>query len=73
MDYLSGGIDMAYDAKLFEMGKELQALRSRIADLETVIDEIPNLGAVIAAVRELQDEHEAPAAKFVHYLGSWVK
>ncbi len=64
---------MGFDAKLFEIGKELQMLRSRIADLESIIDEIPNLGAVIAAVRELQDEHEAPAAKFIHYLGSWVK
>ncbi len=64
---------MAYEAKLFEMGKEIVQLRSRIADLEAIIDEIPNLGAVIAAVRELQDAHDAPAAKFAHYLGSWVK
>lgn len=64
---------MGYEAKLFEIGKELQVLRSRIADLEAIIDEIPHLGAVIAAVRELQDEHDAPAAKFTHYLGSWLK
>ena len=64
---------MAYEAKLFEMGKEIIELRSRIADLEAIIDEIPHLGAVIAAVRELQDEHSAPASKFTHYLGSWVK
>lgn len=64
---------MAYEAKLFEMGKEIIELRSRIADLEAIIDEIPNLGAVIAAVRELQEEHSAPAAKFAHYLGSWTK
>ena len=64
---------MAFEAKLFEMGKELTRLRSRIADLETIIDEIPNLGAVIAAVQELQEQHDAPAMKFTHYLGGYRK
>mgnify|MGYP003627127033 FL=1 len=62
---------MAYEAKLFEMGKELIALRERIADLETIIDEIPNLGALFAAVQELQEQHDAPASKFIHYIGGY--
>ena len=64
---------MAFEAKLFEMGKEIISLRSRIADLETIIDEIPNLGALIAAVQELQEQHDAPAMKFTHYLGGYRK
>jgi len=62
---------MAFEAQLFEMGKELIALRSRIADLEEIIDEIPNLGAIFAAVQELQEEHDAPAMKFTHYIGGY--
>ena len=62
---------MAFEAKLFEMGKEIISLRSRIADLETIIDEIPNLGALFAAVQELQEQHDAPAAKFIHYIGGY--
>jgi len=73
MDYLSGGNNMAFEAKLFEMGEEITRLRSRIADLETIIDEIPNLGAIFAAVQELQNEHDAPASKFAHYLGGWAR
>lgn len=44
-------------------------LQSRIADLETVIDEIPNMGALFGAVQELQEQHEAPANTFTHYIG----
>tara|TARA_R110000822_G_scaffold27401_6_gene81846 strand:+ start:2630 stop:2830 length:201 start_codon:yes stop_codon:yes gene_type:complete len=62
---------MAYEAKLFEIGKELISLRERIADLETIIDEIPNLGSLFAAVQELQEQHDAPAAKFIHYIGGY--
>jgi hypothetical protein len=51
------------------MAKEIRQLRSRIADLETLIDEIPNLGALFAAVQELQEEYEAPAARFTNYIG----
>jgi|TARA_X000001382_G_scaffold6001_1_gene4908 hypothetical protein len=60
---------MAFEAKLFEMGKELTRLRSRIADLESIIDEIPNLGALFAAVQELQEKYDAPASEFIHYVG----
>jgi len=56
-----------------EVVKELKGLRQRMSDLETIIDEIPNLGALIAAVQELQEQHDAPAMKFTHYLGGYRK
>tara|TARA_R110001592_G_scaffold45210_2_gene144623 strand:+ start:5516 stop:5773 length:258 start_codon:yes stop_codon:yes gene_type:complete len=43
-------------------------LKERVADLENVIEELPNLGKVLGAIQELQDEHEAPASKFIHYI-----
>ena len=64
-----GGIEIAFEAKLFELGKEIIALRSRIADLESIIDEIPNLGALFAAVQELQEKYDAPASEFIYYIG----
>ncbi len=48
---------------------EIKELKSRVADLETIIDEIPNIGKVFGAVKELQEQHEAPANKFTHYIG----
>ena len=51
------------------LGKAIIDLQSRIADLETVIDEIPNMGALFGAVQELQEQHEAPANTFTHYIG----
>jgi len=48
--------------------KEIKELKSRVADLETIIDEIPNIGKIFGAVKELQEEHEAPANKFTHYI-----
>jgi hypothetical protein len=47
----------------------IKNLVSRIADLETVIDEIPNIGKVFGAVKELQEQYEAPANTFTHYIG----
>ncbi len=55
--------------QMSKMAKEIAQLKSRIADLETIIDEIPNLGALFAAVQELQEEYEAPAARFINYIG----
>lgn len=49
--------------------KEIEQLKSQIADLETVIDEIPNMGALFGAVQELQEQYEAPALLFTHYVG----
>tara|TARA_R100000231_G_scaffold45307_6_gene39135 strand:+ start:16889 stop:17065 length:177 start_codon:yes stop_codon:yes gene_type:complete len=54
-----------------ETQDEIKKLRQRIADLETVIDDIPPFVKVWAAVRELQELHEAPAANLVHYLGGF--
>ena len=42
-----------------KMAKEIAQLKSRI----------PNLGALFAAVQELQEEYEAPAARFINYIG----
>ena len=46
----------------------LEAQASHIADLETIIDELPNLGSLFAAVQELQELHDAPASVFTHYI-----
>jgi hypothetical protein len=49
--------------------KQIKELKSRVADLETIIDEIPNIGKVFGAVKELQEQYEAPANTFTHYIG----
>ncbi len=46
----------------------LTTLTERVADLEHTIAELPNLGKVLGAVQELQELHDAPAAKFTHYI-----
>ena len=46
-------------------------MKTLIADLETVIDDIPPFVKVWSAVRELQELHDAPAATLVHYLGGF--
>jgi enamine deaminase RidA (YjgF/YER057c/UK114 family) len=51
------------------LGNAIIELQTRIADLETVVDEIPNMGALFGAVQELQEQHEAPANTFTHYIG----
>lgn len=55
--------------RVMDLEKENTKLRSRVADLEEVVDEIPNLGALFQAVQELQELHEAPASKFTHFVG----
>lgn len=52
--------------RLLEQIKELKAV---VADLETVVDEIPNMGALFGAVQELQEQYDAPANTFTHYIG----
>ena len=49
--------------------EQIKELKSQIADLETVVDEIPNMGALFGAVQELQEQYEAPANTFTHYIG----
>ncbi len=49
--------------------EQIKELTSRVADLETVIDEIPNMGALFGAVQELQEQYDAPASTFTHYIG----
>jgi len=51
------------------LGEAIIELQSRIADLETVVDEIPNMEALYGAVQELQEQHEAPANTFTNYIG----
>lgn len=55
--------------RIQELEAEVKKLKSLVADLETVIDDIPPFHRVWKAVLELQDEIEAPAANLVHYLG----
>jgi len=48
--------------------RRIEAIESRLADLEFTLDEVPEVGNIVAAVKELQDEYEAPAMKFTHYI-----
>lgn len=55
--------------RISELEAEVKKLKSLVADLETVIDEIPPFHKVWKAVQELQEQVEAPAANLIHYLG----
>jgi|11BtaG_2_1085332.scaffolds.fasta_scaffold26377_1 outer membrane murein-binding lipoprotein Lpp len=59
------------DIKISQLAKEVKKLKSVVADLETAMDDIPPFIKVWAAVRELQELHDAPAATLVHYLGGF--
>jgi predicted nuclease with TOPRIM domain len=48
--------------------RRIEAIETRLADLEFTLDELPEVSNIVAAVKELQDEHEAPAMKFTHYI-----
>jgi len=48
--------------------RRIEAIELRLADLEFALDEVPEVGNIVAAVKELQDEYEAPAMKFTHYI-----
>ena len=48
--------------------ESIDLLKERVADLENVIEELPNLGKVLGAIQELQEIHDAPASKFTHYI-----
>ena len=63
-------IDNMIDAELVDrLLEQIKELKSRVADLETVIDEIPNMGVLFDAVQELQEQYEAPANTFIYYVG----
>ena len=60
-------------AKRLDLLQEhLSLLSVRISDLEHEVGEIPNLGKILAAVQELQEQHEAPASLFAHYISGGV-
>jgi len=60
-------------AKRLDLLQEhLELLSVRISDLEHEVAEIPNLGKILAAVQELQEQHEAPASVFSHYISGGV-
>ena len=60
-------------AKRLDLLQEhLDLLSTRIADLEHEVEEIPNLGKILAAVQELQEQHDAPASVFTHYISGGV-
>lgn len=60
-------------AKRLDLLQEhLELLSVRISDVEHEVAEIPNLGKILAAVQELQEQHEAPASVFSHYISGGV-
>ena len=55
--------------RIADLEAEVKKLKSLVADLETVIDDIPPFHKVWRAVQELQEQVEAPAANLIPYLG----
>ena len=49
-------------------GTEIRRLRSRIADLEVLLDDLPKMTALYQAVKEIQEQYEKPGMTFSHYL-----
>ena len=47
---------------------EIRLLKSRIADLEVVLDDLPKMTALYQAVKEIQEQYEKPGMTFSHYL-----
>ncbi len=58
--------------RLDTMQESINLLRQRVSDIESEVEEIPNLGKILAAVQELQDQYEAPASVFTHYISGGV-
>lgn len=48
--------------------KEIEQLKSRVADLESILDDLPKMTALYQAVQEIQEQYEKPAMTFSHYL-----
>ena len=51
-----------------ECENEISKIKSRIADLETVLDDLPSMVGLREAVRELQEQYAKPALTFTHYI-----
>ena len=51
-----------------DLEAEVKRLKTLVADLRETLDDLPLMHEVYKAVRELQSEADAPAAKWVHYL-----
>lgn len=47
----------------------LANLVSRIADLESTLDDLPSMTGLRQAVQELQEQYAKPAMTFTHYIG----
>lgn len=70
MDWTTTGVGlMSNDERIAELEEQVKKLKSLVADLQTVIDEIPPFSKVWGAVLELQENMDAPAANLIHYLG----
>ena len=70
MDWTTTGVGlMSNDERIAELEEQVKKLKSLVADLETVIDDIPPFHKVWGAVLELQENVDAPAANLIHYLG----
>jgi len=47
---------------------QIRLLKSRIADLEVILDDLPKMTALYQAVKEIQEQYEKPGMTFSHYL-----
>lgn len=68
MSEVNGELFEALEGVIIALKDRIEAIESRLADLEFTLDELPEVGNIAAAVQELQELHEAPASKFTHYI-----
>lgn len=54
--------------RIRDLEAEVLKLKSLVADLQESMEDIPVMHEVYKAVRELQNEAQAPAAKWIYYL-----
>ena len=48
--------------------EQIKELKSRVADLESILEDLPKMTELFQAVQEIQDQYEKPAMTFAHYL-----